>query len=158
DEELATKDKMIGSLREVLAQGRLEKNGTITFQNRVFRQSDLPKLKEWFEELRTYGAQGSPEGQPLWGLSKQQFDPIYAALSDPIRADPEGVELLKALPLFKLPEAYPLRITRSAEAQLRQEPAPPVIHKSLVGMTQGTALSVALGESGLGFRPRRTPE
>lgn len=158
DEQLGTKETSVGGFREVVVQGRLEKNGSLTFENKSFRQTDTVKLKEWLQELRKYGAQGSPTGQPMWGLNKDQFKSVFESLAEPLNVEPQGQKLREVAMFFKLPEAYPLRWTSGAEAALAQMRAEPVIRQSLRGVTHGTALAIALGESGLGFRPRRTPQ
>jgi hypothetical protein len=145
------------SHREVRAIGTLERDGSISFPGKRFQQSDAARLKEWLTELQIYGAQGSPEGQPLWGLTKSQFEPIFHALGTPIPAEVQGLELHKALAVFKLPPAYPLKWTLAAEKQLAGTPVTGAVRSQLDGFSQGTALAIVLRQFGLGFRPRRTP-
>ena len=159
EEQPEITEKLIGtSLREVSAVGRLERNGAITFPNRSFQQSDTAKLKEWLTELRTYGAQGSPAGQPLWGLTKAQFDPLFQALSKPLTEEPRELALPDSLRLFAVTDVYRLQLTPGAETYLKRQKLPPAVRQSYKGFTQGTALALVLNEFGLGFRPRRTPD
>jgi hypothetical protein len=153
-----TERKYGNSLREVRAVGTLERDGSISFPGKRFQQSDGTRLKEWLTELRTYGAQGSPAGQPLWGLTKTQFEPIFHALSTPLAAEPHGQDLGGALATFRLPKTYPLTLTAGAEKQISTLPPSLKVGDHLEGFSQGTALAIVLRTFGLGFHPRRTPE
>lgn len=147
-------EQTFGTLRRVKAIGTLEGNGRISFPNRSFALNEVRKLGEWIDELKVYGAQGSPEGQPLWGLTKTQFGGIYAALSAKVEDEVEGLTLPEALAALKLPRSYPVRITTAAEKWASSsEP----VRQKYRGLSQGTALSILLNEYGLGFRPLRTP-
>ena len=64
--------------------------GRIVLPDRTFTRGDGVNLQEWVEELRLYGAQGSPEGKPLWGLSEEQFKAVFTALSEPSPVDSDG--------------------------------------------------------------------
>ncbi len=66
-------EKVRGSLRNVSVSGILSRSGELIVGNKSFDLSDKQKLEEWLEELKLYGAQGAPEGKPLWGLNREQF-------------------------------------------------------------------------------------
>ncbi len=108
--------------------------------------------------MRTYGAQGDPNGRPVWGLTKEQFGVIHAALKRPLTADTENVEITKAVGLFELPREYPVRFSSQAVGRLKERGGQVRVSQSLQGVSQGTALAVLLAEQGLGFRPRRLPD
>src|SRR5581483_2127861 len=145
------------TLRYVTAIGRLDRQGRIVFPDRSFTTADASKLKEWFNDLRTYGKQGAPEGQPLWGLSKQQFELLYAALSEPSTTELQDLPLDKAVTTLKLPDAYPIRWSTSATQRLQSLGKDGTVRQKVVGFSKATALAIALNDRGFGFRPNRTP-
>ena len=157
EEPEVTEKVVTPSLREVKIIGWLEKNGTVKLPGRTYRASDAAKLKEWLNELKTYGAQGAPDGQPLWGLSKLQFEPLYLALAAKVEAEVQGLEYQKALDALALPPDYPLVATLSAMREQRAVDKAAKTQQELKGLSKGTALAILLNEFGLGFRPRRTP-
>lgn len=153
------KEIPLGTLRQVKAVGQLQRDGTLFFPGKVFRASDGPKLKEWIDELKTYGAQGAPEGQPLWGLDEVQFQALYTSLAAKVEPKVHGLSFDEALARLPLNEKYPLRISTASRAWLQQEyETVPPVRQFLRGMSTGTALAVLLNDYGLGFRPLRTPE
>lgn len=157
DDKLGTTEKKIGdSVRQVRVVGRLDK-GRLVLEDRAFAESDTEKLAAWLKELRTYGAQGSPDGQPMWGLTKQQFGIVHSALSQTLVSEPREQTVQKALTLFALPDEHPVRFTSQATARLQQRGQMAVVRQSLKGLSKGTALAVLMNEQGLGFRPRRLP-
>ncbi|MGZ0170635.1 MAG: hypothetical protein ACKVHE_13850 [Planctomycetales bacterium] len=147
-----------GSLRIVKATGLLKRDGSIIFENRRFRQSQTAPLAEWIRELKTYGAQGSDEGKPGFGLSRAQFERVFQSLAARVTRDPAGLPLSEALATVGLPASLPLRMTPAAQAQLKRDvtrrPAP----EGLGGLSRGAVIAILLNEAGLGFRPGRTPE
>jgi len=155
-DKLDVRETKYGTFRKVTVVGRLDRRGRLVFKNRTFSRSDAPKLAEWIRELKTYGAQGAPQGKPLWGLSKAQFGKIYRALSEPAKALVHGKELRTALKLLNLPEDYPVRFSVAAKRALRGETV--TIRHHVKGHAKGTALSLLLKNAGLGFRPLRTPQ
>ena len=153
-----TERKAGGTLRTVMVKGFLDNKGQLIFTDQIFTQSDTGKLAAWLDELRTYGAQGNPDGRPAWGLTKEQFATIHAALKKPLAFDPTDVELAKAIDKFDLPPEQSLKFNAAAVKRLEGRGAPARVGQSLQGLSQGTALAVLLGEQGLGFRPRRLPD
>ena len=53
------KESMLGRIRQVKAIGVLRADGTIAFPGRSYSTGDAGRLKEWIDELKTYGAQGA---------------------------------------------------------------------------------------------------
>jgi hypothetical protein len=155
-----TERKAGGTLRNVLVKGMLDNTGRLIFPDHVFTENDTGKLAAWLDELRTYGAQGDPDGRPAWGLTKEQFGIIYAALKKPLAFDSKDIELGKALDKLELPKETPLRLDTTAARHLKGKDRGSHVRvgQSLKGVSQGTALAIALGEQGLGFRPRRLPD
>ncbi len=146
------------SLRDVVVIGRLEADGSITFADRRFTSANVAKIKEWIDGLKAYGAQGSPKGQPMWGLSKTQFDPLFQALTPVIKNDTQGAALNKALDQFTVRRTYPLRFTADATQHLEEGSVPAATERNFEGMSEGSALAALLNEFGLGFHPQRTPQ
>lgn len=147
-----------GSVRLVKAVGLLEKNGSIIFENRRFRQSQVASLAEWIRELKTYGAQGNDSGKPGYGLTRAQFDRVFRTLSDKVLQDPAGLDLPTALSKAGLPASLPLRMTPEALNLLKGSSRRPPAPDGLVGLSRGTVIAILLNDAGLGFRPGRTPE
>ncbi len=151
------REKMFGITRLVSVIGRLDRNGKVVFPDRSFTPADTSKLAVWLEELKTYGAQGSPQGKPAFGLNQVQFGHIYSALSEIVTMNLEGQELDQALAKMQLSVKYPIRITAVSNAILRDLIRVPTIRQRLKGFSKGTAIAAALADYGLGFRPLRTP-
>ncbi|MES2792085.1 MAG: hypothetical protein V4719_20890 [Planctomycetota bacterium] len=159
DEKPETTEAVSGiSLRDVQVLGRLETDGSITFADRRFTRANVAKLREWIDGLKAYGAQGSPKGQPMWGLSKNQFDPLFQALTPVLKIASDGAALNKALELFTVRRTYPFRFTADATQHLERGPVPEQTARNYTGMSEGTALAALLNEFGLGFHPMRTPQ
>ncbi len=149
-------EKTRGTLRTVTLVGALGSKGTLEFPDRGFGLDEANAFAEWVDELKTYGAQGAPEGQPLWGLSRLQFNELFEALSEPATEEVEDLPLKEALSKLPLPAGHSLVLQSSAEAYLAKHP-PGVVKNRLEGFSGGTALAIALQEAGLGFRPLRNP-
>ncbi|MSR59034.1 MAG: hypothetical protein EXS05_15555 [Planctomycetaceae bacterium] len=140
--------------RQVYILGQLEPTGKIVFNDRVFTEGDSDKIAAWLDELREFGAQGTPEGQPAWGLTKQQFGELFETLGTPLAADTLGDEFTDALKKFQLTGTLQVRLTESAATLLKSRDESKS-QQSLQGISRGTALAILLSEQGLGFRPRR---
>lgn len=156
-DELTVSESIRGTLRTVRVVGQLGAEGRLEFADRTFTANDLRKLDEWIRELKTYGAQGAPEGQPLWGLNEAQFTQVYQSLSTGVETELEGLSLTEALTKLPLPAAHPLRMHSTADAWLAQHPPRPIENR-VQGLACGTVLALVLAEAGLGFHPARTPE
>lgn len=157
DRKPEIREQRFGTIRRVTVVGRLTQQGAILFTDRAFTMNQREKLAEWIRELKTYGAQGAPEGQPVFGLSKTQFDQLYQTLSEPLMADVEGQRLTDVLAAVNLSPKFPLRLTVATQEWLKEQPADRSVRQSLSGVSKGAALAVILKGYGLGFRPLRTP-
>lgn len=152
-----TERKAGGALRTVQVVGLLDSQGRLLLADRVLALGENDKLAAWLEDLRTYGAQGSPEGQPVWGLTKEQFGVIHAALKRPLVSEARDLDLEQALALFELPKECPLKLNPEVTRLMKDRKRTATVGQSVQGLGQGTALAVILREQGLGFRPRRLP-
>lgn len=151
------KERESGLTRYVTAIGVLERSGTIVFPNRSFGLEDAVKLKEWINELRTYGVRGAPTGQPLWGLNKEQFTSVYDALVKPVDFETLDLPLAQMMAKLPLPAQYPLRWNSTASDLLARRGERAKIRQELQGLSIATAMAIALNENGFGFHPNRTP-
>lgn len=152
------KEKQLGRMRRVTVVAVLDRNGKIVCHDRAFTLAEADKLAEWIRELKTYGAQGAPQGKPLFGLDDRQFGGVMRALSVPVEIDLEGLSLESALAKLPLPEKHPLRMTPEAQRAARLLNADKKVRTDARGLSVGTALAATLGEFGLSFKPLRTPE
>lgn len=157
DDKPELKERQVGNLRYVTAIGALDRSGAITFPGKTFAVGDATKLKEWIEELRTYGAKGTPTNQPLWGLAKDQFSTIYESLTKPVEFETEDMPLDQMIAKLPLPQQYPLHWSVDATRMAPRQGSRPNVRLELKGLCAATALAIALNEKGLGFRPNRTP-
>jgi hypothetical protein len=155
-DKLSIHEKQYGKYREVSVVGRLETNGSLTFQGHVFKSNEVSALAEWLAELKSYGAQGTPRGKALWGLSSDQFDSLFRTLGSPVEQEVADQPLEDALRGIGLPERYPFRLSYAAKQVIAAAPRARS-RLQLRGFSQGTALALLLSQYGLGFRPERTP-
>ncbi|HSG69183.1 MAG TPA: hypothetical protein VLA12_02140, partial [Planctomycetaceae bacterium] len=164
-------EQMLGRIRIVKAVGQLEADGTIHFPKQSFKRGDAAKLVAWLKELKSYGAQGAPEGKPLWGLNKEQFDHLVTELGPPIETDLTGKSFEECLKALDVPETVPLRWSLAAqesrlnidrkrlfpEWQRIQLPVRENDDEGVQGMSLGSGLALILRHYGFGFWPSRTP-
>jgi len=151
------RERIVGTLRYVTAIGVLSRDGKISFSTRTFSLTDGARLNEWIDELRTYGAQGSPEGQELWGLSKEQFERLFDSLNRELSVELKAMSAKDAVTQLSLPDEFPVRWSQSALDRLRQKELSVAIRQELKGFSVGTAMAIGLNDVGFGYRPNRTP-
>lgn len=157
DDKPAVEENVRGTLREVRVTGTLDRNGVIQFPGRKFARNEVARVKEWINELRVYGAQGSPDSKPLWGLSNAQFKNVFAALSEATPVNLQGLTLDQAVRKLEFPGSLPVRFDLEAQKRFSQIPAGDTISADLSKLSKGTALAIALKQYGLAFHPSRTP-
>jgi len=146
-----------GTFRLVKVYAELDRDGKLHVPGHVFELNKPEEITAWLKELKTYGAQGSPEGQPLWGLGAPRFKELYASLAKPVEVPLQGQPLDEALKALQPPEPLRLKSERSA-ADLLLKQGRTLVADEVQGLSQGTALAGVLIQFGLGFRPVRTPE
>lgn len=153
------KESMLGRTRIVKVIGRMDTSGTLIFPRKKFKPGQAAKLAEWLRELKTYGAEGSPEGKPAWGLNETQFEALLTALAAKIDKDLAGKSLDDCLTALPISKDQPLRFSVEAKEFLKKHPAtaPFPEWQRVKGMSLGSGLAMVLNEYGLGFRPSRTP-
>lgn len=150
------RDRDVGTIRYVSVVGTLDRAGKISFPGRTFELTDGAKLREWITELKTYGAQGSPEGQPLWGLTREQFTRLYDSLLKPVDADVRDLPIREAISKLPLPAQYPVRWSPAAVDLLTLPGARIRSRQDVRRFSAATALAIGLNDCRLGFRPNRT--
>ena len=151
------KEREAGYTRYVTAIGVLDRAGNIVFPNKTLSLGEPAKIKEWIDELKTYGIKGAPKGQPLWGMSEEQFAKLFDSLVKPIDFDTEGLPLKETVDKLPLPSEFPLRWSAEATELLKKRGDQAKFRQELNGFTLGLSLAIAFSENGLGFRPNRTP-
>jgi hypothetical protein len=158
NEEPAVTERPLGLSRQVTAVGRLDRSGEIRFPGRAFRPTDLAELTEWVNALKTYGAQGSPEGQPLWGLTQPQFDLLFEKLSTVPQESLQNRPLAEVVAQLEQLLQVKIRWTAAADDRLLGLQANAIVRPNVNGLSCGTALAVCLRDHGLAVRPERTPQ
>lgn len=151
------RERIVGTLRYIQLTGIIDRSGRLRFADRSFSRSDTQKLTEWLDELRTYGAQGAPDGQPAWGLNKQQFTSLIDDLDDRIKEVAVGTELQTAVKRIHGTSRFSLRYSAAATEWISTHPDLLKTRQTIVSLSRGSALAAALKDSGLGFRPLRNP-
>jgi hypothetical protein len=158
DDRPEVSERTQGPLRFVSIVGEIDRRGNLVLGDRVFAASEVAELKDWLAEIKKYGAQGSPENRPLWGLSRAQFDDVYAGLSQTVTGDVAGKPLDEAIEQLGLPIEHPVVFNATARERREHPDARIGVSRSVAGLTSGTALAFVLNEYGLGFQPERTPD
>ncbi len=151
------KEQKLGRLRRVTVTAVLDRNGKILCSDRNFTLAQSDKLAEWIRELKAYGAQGAPQGQPLFGLDDRQFAAVLKSLTPKVDVDTQGLTLAAVLGKLPLPESFPIRMTPEARKAAMALDPEKALRQSVSGLSVGAALAATLGEFGLAFRPLRTP-
>lgn len=141
--------------RRIKVIGVLDQKGRVHFGKRVFKATDEVRLRKWIDELKKYGVQGDPAGQPMWGLTREQFDPMFRALAKPLAVEVNGKTLLETVTSLELPKTLPIKWTPAAEAVATTAPKN---ERTLKLYGRGTALAIVLNDAGLGFIPQRQPD
>ena len=158
EEPPTVSERKLGPVREVTVVGHLDRSGRLTFADRTFTGNDLDRLSEWLREMQSYGAQGAPEGKPMWGLNQVQFGLLYQLLSEQVPKQTAGESFSAVLENVGAPRKYPFRLSTRTTDLFKSQGEPGKVRQSVVGFSRGTALAIVLAEFGLGFRPLRTPE
>jgi hypothetical protein len=159
-EEPGVTEKMTGRIRVVKVVGGLDRKGHLVFGDREFSRNEVNKLAEWLRELKAYGAQGSPKGKPVWGLSQKQFETLFEGLTGTIDADLSGQSLDECLKALPAPKNYPYRWSEAAKEHLKEvdENVTFPEWQRIGGMSHGSGLAIVLRHFGFGYWPSRTPE
>ena len=151
------KEREAGKTRYVTAIGTLDRSGNLVFPDRSFALSDATKLKEWINELRTYGIKGTPVGKSLWGLSEDQFATLFDGLLKKVDFETENLPLKLAVTKLPLPAEFPVRWNSDAVEQLTKLGDKARVRQELKGFSAALSLALLLSDNGFGFRPNRTP-
>lgn len=146
-----------GTLRTVTVVARIDRRGTLTLPGKTFQASDEKAIKEWLETLEAYGAQGSPAGQPRWGLSTAQFQELFRSLGKDVEQDVKGLPLIDAARSLGFTTEIPLRIHDAAAVQWNAMNPQLLAMQDVKGLSRGSAFAILLNDHGLCIRPLRTP-
>tara|TARA_R110002095_G_scaffold76247_1_gene65111 strand:+ start:409 stop:1521 length:1113 start_codon:yes stop_codon:yes gene_type:complete len=157
DDDPEIEENVRGTFREVRLTGTLDRSGVLQFPGHRFDRQDLGKLKQWLNELKTYGAQGSPESKPFWGLSAEQFKTVFTELSQPAPANVQGLAPKAAISKLDFPATLPVRFDIEAEKRISEIPGDETVKPDLEKLAKGAVLAIVLKQFGLAFHPSRTP-
>ena len=154
-DKISIKEKQLGKLREVYVVGKLERDGSLVFPGHKFAKSESTAFEEWLRELKTYGAQGSPTGKALWGLSQEQFEAMFAALAHPGRTGSRRPRFRRGDPDVAASREISVSLVDRGRKDARMRPGMKqrLGKLQLRGFSHGTALAMLLSQYGLGFRP-----
>lgn len=150
-------EKVRGSLRFVTASGLLDRKGELNFGSKAFQLDDRESLKQWIDELKVYGAQGTPEGQVLWGMNEAQFEVVAAQMRKRLTVEVQNKQLDELVKSLQSDDSLSIRLAPSTEVWLKDAENNRPISRSVSGFSIGTGLAIALNDIGAGFRPARTP-
>lgn len=156
-EEPDIEESTRGTFRTVTVTGVMDAEGALIFPETSYDMSQAEAFGEWIAELKAFGAQGSPEGKPVWGLKETEFTEIYEALTPAVDAAVKSEPLLDALRHLALPDEYPLRMHTTARTWLERAAQDHPLRQDVTGISKGSALAIVLADYGLGFRPLRRP-
>lgn len=147
-----------GTVRTVTIIAVLEPNGSLVVPGRRFTQDRQPALADWLVELKTFGAQGRPDGKPAYGLSKPQFDELFKLLEQPVTKSAQRLPFDEALEAVSIPRGLAMRLNAEASERLQKLPREWKFDLELKGLSRGTGIAILLANAGLAFRPSRTPD
>ncbi len=145
-----------GPFRVVKLVGMIDLEGQLNFPKRSFMTGQGAELGNWLKEIKTFGAQGSPSGKPLWGLTEAQYTEVRQELSSPTTTPVRGLTLQAAINALPLPESLPLS-PHSSVREAWERALPSKLDDEVLGLSAGTSLAFLLSQQGLGFRPIRQP-
>lgn len=134
--------------------GVIKNDSTLQVPGGRFKLTDRGKLSAWLEELKTYGPQGSPEGEPLYGLNAEQFDKLMEDLGQTILFNTKGIERKVALERITSKLQHTTRFSPRAKAALASDDA---VRDNIMGLSSGTGLAYLLRPAGMALRPERLP-
>lgn len=157
DAKAGVTEKVRGTLRIVSVSGVLNRSGELLVGEKSFGLSDKDKLQEWLQELKLYGAQGAPEGKPLWGLNREQFLIVNEQMSRILPIDSQGMTAAEWISAIQTSCNIPVRIPVATQEWLKSGPDATKLQTNVNGFSSGTGLAIAFNELGAGFRPVRTP-
>lgn len=155
DKPLVT-ERSRGPFRIVKLTGMVHLNGTLEFPDKTFRIGQSEELTRWIQEIKQYGALGSPSGRPQWGLTDAQFAALKESLSAPVAKATKGESLQAAIDSLPLASKYPLVFHSSVHPQWESS-AKTIVPEEFEGLSAGTSLAGLLSLQGYGFRPVRMP-
>ncbi len=153
----ALTEKGRGPFRIVKAVGLIDLDGKLTFPNRSFSPGQPAELKNWIQEIKMYGAQGSPAGMPRWGLTDAQYQELLSQLSTPTTESVRGRTLQAALATLPLPATLPLVPHDTLEVAWKEAQSSMILDETQ-GLATGTSLAYLLSQQGFSFRPERLPD
>ncbi|MAT13954.1 MAG: hypothetical protein CMJ46_01635 [Planctomyces sp.] len=156
--EPSISEEVRNKVRQIHVVAIVETDGSLKLPTGRVKLSQPEKLKTWIDGLREYGAQGDPEGKPLWGLSQAQYDFVRSSLAKEVTTDLKGMTFTKGLVSLPLGEDLPVVLTDEAKALMREpENREQKFSEDLRGISLGSSLAIFLRDFNLSFEPQRLP-
>lgn len=137
-----------------LVKGFLSGRGELVVPGGRFRLSDRGKLRAWIDELQTWGPQGSPEGQPAFGLNGEQFAALKQDLAQRVVKSTAGQPRPKVFRQLREQLSTEL-VMASGLADAYQ--ADDKVAAELLGVSVGTSLAYLMRPLGQVMTPERLP-
>lgn len=149
-------EQMLGRLRQVKLVGQLGADGRISFGGKqTYSLEQIGELRKWVQELKEYGAQGAPEGQPVWGLSQAQFEALHLKLRTPVDLATNSLATNEFVARMVRQQPSLWKMTPAAIDVLEKTDP---IQEELQGLSVGTVMSAVLRKVGMAFAPVRSGE
>jgi hypothetical protein len=145
----------VGGNKSYRVVGVLTADGVLVLPgNKRFRKTDRTGLRAWLDELRTWGPQGSPEGQAAFGLSAEAVKALMDDIRRPSGLASTDLALDDAATQLARQFRHPVDLTDDQKAALARNGK---VGVSLDKIALGTSLAYVLRPAGLVWYPERTP-
>ena len=131
--------------------GILNRRDELVMPGGRFTQGNASELKQFFQDFAERTEEAGVE-RGLFGLTKPQFEKLFAELKAPIAEPTKDRPLQQVVDQIKSKTPTPLNIDADAQQAL-QDAAPVAVE--LQGFSTGTALALTLRSAGLGFVPEQ---
>ena len=155
DDEPAAEEQTVGGIRRVSLVGVLDKKGVLRLPGgKRFAAADKLALRDHLRTIREFGVRGTPDGQPMWGLSAAEFDVVFRTLAEEVTEPTDGRPLAEAIAAVET-KALPIHIPAAIEKQIAAEKRP--VDEDFRKVAKGAAAAMLLRRFGLGLAPQRLP-
>lgn len=134
--------------------GVLTGKGQLFVPGKRFTLQDSAGIDSWLKELRKWGPQGSPEGQPLYGLNLEQMKGLLKDFGQTVTFDPTDMTATDALERLRKGLSHEILFEKS---QLEAINDGDKVSCDLTGLSTGTAIAYVLRAYGLTLKPERDP-
>lgn len=133
--------------------GLLTRRGVLHLPGGRFTLRDRRGLADYLARLEGEGAEGVTAPRGAYGLTEEQFERVFAALTPPVGAAEAGTRLEPFVRRVVDAAGLELKVSRRAAPALRAASIEP----PAAGLARGAALALTLRAEGLAFRPEKPP-